>query len=132
VRIQDAHDFSFIIPDMARGWESKSVEEQMEARVADAGKAPVRPVNAAEVARDQKRQGLLLARARVLQQIEKAQNPAAPEGRTTLAEKQADSSTLAAGHALDGADHRLTEHRLAYRKMLEQALADLERQFAAL
>lgn len=80
---------------MARGWESKSVEEQIEARAADAGKGPARPANAAEVARDQKRQGLLLARARVLQQIEKTEN-------------------------------------LGYRKMLEQALADLERQLAAL
>jgi len=124
--MDDARDAaSLIIPGMARGWESKSVEEQIEARVADAGKAPARPVSAAEVARDQKRQGLLLARARVLQQLQKVQNPVAPESTTTSAE--ADSSALAAGHALDGADHRLT-----YRKMLEQALADLERQLAAL
>jgi hypothetical protein len=78
---------------MARGWESKSVEEQQsqaaEARVS--GKARL---TAAEQARQREKDSLVLSRKRVMQQMEKAQN---------------------AGH----------------RRMLEQALADLDARLAA-
>jgi hypothetical protein len=59
---------------MARGWESKAVEEQQaEARSqTDSGKVRLEP---AEVAKQKQRQGLLLSRQRVLQQLQTAQNP---------------------------------------------------------
>jgi hypothetical protein len=77
---------------MARGWESKSVEAQMEAAAEDNGRGTpaVRP---AEMERKRRRDGLLLSRARVVQQLEAAQNP-------------------------------------NHRKMLEQALADLDARLA--
>lgn len=77
---------------MARGWESKSVEEQQsEARAT----APARPPRSPEeVAKDEKRYALKLARSRVAQQLESAHNP-------------------------------------NYRKMLEAALADLDRKLSS-
>jgi hypothetical protein len=59
---------------MARGWESKAVESQIEtaeARVA-AKKTRLSPE---EMERQRKRESLLLSRARVLQDIEKSSNP---------------------------------------------------------
>jgi hypothetical protein len=73
---------------MARGWESKAVEQQMEAAAEDNGHSET-SLNPAEIAHKRLRDGLLLSRARVLQQLEAAQNP-------------------------------------NHRKMLEQALADLD------
>lgn len=63
-----------IIPAMARGWESKSVEQQQ----ADAAtvSAPKRErLTPQQVAAHRQREGLLLARKRVLQQLQAAQNP---------------------------------------------------------
>lgn len=63
-----------IIPSVARGWESKSVEEQQ----AEAASAPAKPHTAltpAQLAVQRKKQGLLLSRKHVLQQLETAQNP---------------------------------------------------------
>ena len=58
---------------MARGWESKAVEEQQaEARSKpDSVKVRLEP---AQVAKEKERQGLLLSRQRVLQQLQAAQN----------------------------------------------------------
>jgi len=59
---------------MARGWESKSVEEQQaEARSTPAkAKTPLTP---AQVAAQRLKQGLMLSRKHVLQEIEASQNP---------------------------------------------------------
>jgi hypothetical protein len=59
---------------VARGWESKSVEAQQ----AEAGEksAADRPrISAEEAARQRSKEGLLLARKRMLQQLETSQNP---------------------------------------------------------
>jgi hypothetical protein len=54
---------------MARGWESKSVESQMEAAAAAPAKAPgVRPT-AEQLARQRERQSLELARTKVLRDL---------------------------------------------------------------
>jgi hypothetical protein len=58
---------------MARGWESKSVEEQQSA--AQASRPGRRPRTPEEVARDEKSYALKLSRSRVAQQLESAQNP---------------------------------------------------------
>jgi hypothetical protein len=58
---------------MARGWESKAVEAQQ--AEASETRSPARPVfSPAEKQRLQKKEGLLLDRSRVLQQIEGASN----------------------------------------------------------
>jgi hypothetical protein len=59
---------------MARGWESKAVEEQQaEARTkSDPTKVRLDP---GQVAKQKEQQGLLLSRQRVLQQLQTAQNP---------------------------------------------------------
>ncbi len=59
---------------MARGWESKSVESQMEAvesRRAPKGVA----LNAAEAERRRQRESLQLSRTRILNDLERAQHP---------------------------------------------------------
>lgn len=58
---------------MARGWESKSVEAQMES--AEEKPSGNRPLSAEEAARQRERESLRLARARVLQQLETAREP---------------------------------------------------------
>jgi hypothetical protein len=58
---------------MARGWESKSVEEQQSQAAALEQKPGPRPTPG-QLSRQRQRQGLLLSRARVLQQLETAQN----------------------------------------------------------
>ena len=59
---------------MARGWESKSVEAQMDtAREEQSGKS-TGPLTDEQKQARQQRQGLLLARARVLQQLESSSN----------------------------------------------------------
>lgn len=79
---------------MARGWESKSVEAQQDSAAAAA--RPSGPVlTAAEAARRTKRDTLMLARLRVLGDLQTACAP-------------------------------------AHRAMLEQAMADLDLQLAAL
>jgi hypothetical protein len=59
---------------VARGWESKSVEEQQAQAVSTPGPAKP-PLTPAQIASQRHRQGLLLSRQRVLQQLEAAQNP---------------------------------------------------------
>lgn len=59
---------------MARGWESKAVEEQMEA--AQQHPAENKPeLDAEQVQREQERAGLELSRARVRAQLAASQNP---------------------------------------------------------
>jgi hypothetical protein len=59
---------------MARGWESKSVEEQQ----AEAAESRVKAgplLTPEQIARRRQKEGLLLSRKRVLQQLEATQNP---------------------------------------------------------
>ena len=61
---------------MARGWESKEIESQIEAaesRKSAAAGAPQRTPE--QLARERERDGLLLSRTRVLQDLATAQNP---------------------------------------------------------
>jgi hypothetical protein len=54
---------------VARGWESKSVQEQIQA--ADARRGVTKPqLNAEEIANERKRDGLLLQRTRILRNLE--------------------------------------------------------------
>jgi hypothetical protein len=59
---------------MARGWESKSVEQQQEEMSAQRNPAGP-PVSAADQKRNRHRQGLLLSRERLTQQLQSASNP---------------------------------------------------------
>ena len=58
---------------MARGWESKSVEEQQSS--AKEGKPSGRPATPQEIERRNQRLSLELTRARVAHELESAQNP---------------------------------------------------------
>jgi hypothetical protein len=62
------------IPEMARGWESKSVEQQQE-EMAERRKAPGERASPQQRERDRKRDGLLLSRQRLVQQLEVAKHP---------------------------------------------------------
>ena len=78
---------------MARGWESKSVEQQQAERFEQ--RTAARPVVPAEQRqRNRKREGLALSRKRLGQQLDVATNP-------------------------------------RHRQMLQEALADLDRQLAS-
>lgn len=58
---------------MARGWESKSVEEQQSAANAQVeSKQRLTPQQAAQ---QQEREAIVLSRRRVLQQLQEVQNP---------------------------------------------------------
>ncbi len=60
---------------MARGWESKSVEAQIEEAGSEAkGDAGARPRKESPEIRS-KREGLMLQRARILQEMASARNP---------------------------------------------------------
>jgi hypothetical protein len=59
---------------MARGWESKAIEDQIsEAEVKQEVRAKVR-LTPQEIEQQKRRQGLLLERARLIRQIEEAHN----------------------------------------------------------
>ena len=59
---------------MARGWESKSIEEQQAQAVSNPG--PTRPpLTPVQIATQRQIQGLMLSRQHVLQQLEATQNP---------------------------------------------------------
>jgi len=58
---------------MARGWESKAVEQQQEE--AAANKTNRKPRSVEQIAEDQRRQSLELSRQRILQQLQVACNP---------------------------------------------------------
>jgi hypothetical protein len=78
---------------MARGWESKSVEQQQE-EMAEQRKTVRAPISTDEQQRNRKREGLLLCRGRLAQQLQSASNP-------------------------------------RHRQMLEQAIAELDRQLSS-
>jgi hypothetical protein len=59
---------------MARGWESKSVEQQQE-EVSEQRKTARPPISPDEQQRNRKREGLLLSRKRLTQQLQAAENP---------------------------------------------------------
>jgi hypothetical protein len=58
---------------MARGWESKSVEQQQEE--ASSSQRHGKVLTPEQIAESQKRQGLELSRQRILQQLKVAANP---------------------------------------------------------
>jgi len=58
---------------MARGWESKSVEQQQEEATSDAGNKKAR-LTAEEIGAEKRRETLRLARRRVEQQLEVVTN----------------------------------------------------------
>jgi hypothetical protein len=59
---------------MARGWESKSVEQQ-QAEMSEERKTVRAPLSPDEQQRNRKREGLLLSRERLRQQLRAASNP---------------------------------------------------------
>jgi hypothetical protein len=59
---------------MARGWESKSIEQQQEEK-SEQGSSHRVPLSPAEQQRMRKRDGLLLSRERLTQQLQAAVNP---------------------------------------------------------
>ena len=78
---------------MARGWESKSVEQQ-QAEMAERHNSPHPPASPDAQKRNRQREGLLLSRTHLLRQIEASTHP-------------------------------------ARRRILDQALADIDRQLAS-
>lgn len=75
---------------MARGWESKSVESQVEEREKRDSARPVEELTPEERARRARLDSLKLSRARTLEQLERATSPAhrAMLKRTLLAVEQ--------------------------------------------
>ena len=59
---------------MARGWESKSVEDQIAASEDRKAATSKRTRTADELERDSRRQGLLLSRAKIVTDIENARD----------------------------------------------------------
>jgi len=59
---------------MARGWESKSVEQQQE-EMSERQKTVGAPISPDEQQRNRKRERLLLSRKRLTQQLQAAYNP---------------------------------------------------------
>ena len=60
---------------MARGWESKSIESQIEAAEERKSAARAAEIDAAQAERKRQRDSLLLSRTRILNDIEQARNP---------------------------------------------------------
>jgi len=60
---------------MARGWESKSVEQQ-QAEMAERRTSPRPPASPDEQKRNRQREGLLLSRTHLLRQLETSPHPA--------------------------------------------------------
>ena len=59
---------------MARGWESKSVEAQIEESDSQTSHSPARPPSGEEVQAQRKKADLQLSRKRVLQQMERSES----------------------------------------------------------
>ena len=57
---------------MARGWESKSVEAQIEESISEPSRSKTPPVSAEELQSKSKKKDLMLSRKRVLQQLERS------------------------------------------------------------
>ena len=81
------------ITQMARGWESKSVEQQQE-EMSEQRKTVRAPISLEQQQRNRKREGMLLSRQRLTQQLQAASNS-------------------------------------RHRQMLEQAIAELDRQLSS-
>jgi hypothetical protein len=60
---------------MARGWESKDVESQMEATGTAKAKADKKEKTPEDRARDHQRRGLELSRTRIMNDLQSATNP---------------------------------------------------------
>ncbi len=60
---------------MARGWESKAVESQIEAAEARASRSKAIHVSAEQLSSERERESLELSRTRVLQDLASASNP---------------------------------------------------------
>jgi hypothetical protein len=60
---------------MAKGWESKSVEAQMESKEAEAPSVGCKLMSPAEAENYRKKQNLMLSRALVLRSIEQSPSP---------------------------------------------------------
>ena len=60
---------------VARGWESKSVEDQIESFASDRGSSPKEHLSAEQIERRSQRDSLLLSRKRVLHDLEASHNP---------------------------------------------------------
>jgi len=58
---------------MARGWESKSVEQQQEEFASNRDKG--KPLSSEQIAAERERQSVELSRQRILQQLQVACNP---------------------------------------------------------
>lgn len=59
---------------MAKGWESKSVEAQMESKETEAPSDGRKRMTAAEAEKHRKKQNLFLSRAQVLRSMSQAEN----------------------------------------------------------
>jgi hypothetical protein len=59
---------------MARGWESKSIESQVEAAESRRDARRAAPISPAETERTRQRESLLLSRTRILHDLEAARN----------------------------------------------------------
>jgi hypothetical protein len=80
---------------MARGWESKSVEAQMEESIADQAAKGRSALTPEELQRKRKKADLMLSRSRVRQQLEASRNERYSElMRRTLAELDAQIGNL--------------------------------------
>ena len=60
---------------MARGWESKSVEDQIDMAEVFRATSAVKQLNAEALDAIRKRESLLMSRTRVVRELENAQNP---------------------------------------------------------
>jgi len=67
-----ARDYNEIV---ARGWESKSVEGQIESFASDRRSSPEEQLTAEQMGRQRERNNLLLSRKRVIHDIEQSRNP---------------------------------------------------------
>lgn len=60
---------------MARGWDSKSIESQIESAAAEKSTENKEPRSEAEIVKVREWEGLMLSRTRVLNQMEACSNP---------------------------------------------------------
>ncbi len=60
---------------MARGWESKSVEEQIDAAQSRSSKPAGAKLSAAQIKVMRERENILLSRTRVLRELKTSKNP---------------------------------------------------------
>jgi hypothetical protein len=60
---------------MARGWESKSVEAQIDMAASASATAPARMMTPEALAQLRKKESLAMSRIRVVHELESAQNP---------------------------------------------------------